>query len=61
MTVCMEYPAKRPYEDVYKRQTHTAPEKKPKVLCAHGLPLLYIAEMCIRDRWKARHTATILH
>ena len=24
---------------------HTAPEKKPKVLCTHGLPLLHIA-MC---------------
>ena len=32
--------------------THTAPEEQPKVLCAHGLPLLYIA-VCVVHLWAA--------
>lgn len=31
---------------------YTTPEKKPKVLCAHGLPLLYIA-VCVVHLWAA--------
>ena len=31
---------------------YTTPEKKPKVLCAHGLPLLYIA-VCVVYLWAA--------
>ena len=31
---------------------YSTPEKKPKVLCAHGLPLLYIA-VCVVHLWAA--------
>ena len=31
---------------------YTTPEKKPKVLCTHGLPLLYIA-VCVVHLWAA--------